>query len=289
MAPTPSMRPGDAVGFWGEPTSTLNWCETNHEVSYYISEFWNTITNLGMIIPSIYGIIHCRKQGIESRYTYSFLTLLFIGIGSWMFHMTLRFEMQLLDELPMLYGSSYMVYCRYTARYSSLDGGAYILGILLSLNCAVVTIVYLITKEPKFFQVMFSVIVLIGLIISLYHAYTRYSRLGAKFILVGLVVTSIAFILWNIDNNFCDHLTNTRLRILKPDPVLKYLAPLTQLHGLWHLLSGYAYYLQVYACVHQRLLFLNIEHSEDVKGVGFITKINVTDANVLLKSEQYKD
>ena len=289
MAPTPPMRPGDVVGFWGAPTSTLNWCETNYEVSYYISEFWNTITNLGMIIPSIYGIIHCRKQGIESRYTYSFLTLLFIGIGSWMFHMTMRFEMQLLDELPMLYGSSYVVYCLYTARYSWLDGGAYILGILLSLNCAIVTIVYLITKEPKFFQVMFSVIVLIGLIISLHHTYTRYSVLGAKFILIVFVISSISFVLWNIDNSFCDQLTNTRMRILRPDPVLKYLTPLTQLHGLWHLLSGYAYYLQVFACVQQRLLFLNIEHSEDEKGVGIITKINVTDTNVLRKSEQYKD
>ena len=76
MAPTPPMRPGDAVGFWGPPSSTLNWCETNYEVSYYIAEFWNTITNLSMIIPSIYGFIHCRRQGIEPKYTYNFLTSL---------------------------------------------------------------------------------------------------------------------------------------------------------------------------------------------------------------------
>lgn len=28
-----------AQGFWGEPTSTLDWCEENYEVSYYIAEF----------------------------------------------------------------------------------------------------------------------------------------------------------------------------------------------------------------------------------------------------------
>ena len=94
------MRPGDVIGYWGPPSSTLNWCETNYEVSHYIAEFWNTFTNLGMIITAIYGIQQSRKQGIEPRYVNSFIGLLLIGIGSWMFHMTLRFEMQLLDEVP---------------------------------------------------------------------------------------------------------------------------------------------------------------------------------------------
>ena len=33
MPPTPPMRPGDVVGYWGSPSSTINWCETNYEVS----------------------------------------------------------------------------------------------------------------------------------------------------------------------------------------------------------------------------------------------------------------
>ena len=33
-----------------------------------------------------------------------------------MFHMTLLYEMQLLDELPMVWGSSYMVYCLYKVQ-----------------------------------------------------------------------------------------------------------------------------------------------------------------------------
>ena len=288
MAPTPPMRTGDTVGLWGAPTSTLNWCETNYESSYYIAEFWNTITNLSMIIPSIYGMIHCRRQGIEPRYTYSFLTLLFIGIGSWMFHMTLRFEMQLLDELPMLFGSSYVVYCLYAARYSWKDGG-YILGILLTLNCVIVTVVYLLYKEPIFFQIMFAIIVAMGLIVSLHHIYNQYSTLSIKFLALVSVISSIAFFLWNIDNTFCPQLTNMRVKILRPNLLLKYLSPLTQLHGWWHLLSGYAYYLQVFACVHQRLLFLNIEHSADERWNGLIRKIDVTEANQMCKSGQYKD
>ena len=87
-----------------------------------------------MIIPSLKGLYTVKQQNFESRYN-NFLTmlncklsiaffvlyrfsilylcLLLTGIGSWMFHMTLLYEMQLLDELPMVWGSSYMVYSLY--------------------------------------------------------------------------------------------------------------------------------------------------------------------------------
>uniref|UniRef100_A0A8B9SU42 Alkaline ceramidase n=1 Tax=Anas platyrhynchos TaxID=8839 RepID=A0A8B9SU42_ANAPL len=29
----------DREGYWGPPTSTLEWCEENYAVSYYIAEF----------------------------------------------------------------------------------------------------------------------------------------------------------------------------------------------------------------------------------------------------------
>ena len=82
-------------------------------MTYYIAEFWNTVTNLSMIIPPLKGIYEVYRQKFESRFVLLYACLLVTGIGSWMFHMTLLFEMQLLDELPMVWGSSYMVYCLY--------------------------------------------------------------------------------------------------------------------------------------------------------------------------------
>ena len=287
MPPTPLAKPGDSVGFWGPPSSTLNWCEANYEVTFYIAEFWNTITNLGMILPAIYGLIQCKRQGIESRYTYNFLTLLSIGIGSWMYHMTLNYEMQLLDELPMLYGASYVVYCLYTAKNDNkkeqqegtMQRGS-VLAILLILNCIIVTIVYLKIRDPIFFQAMFATIVSIGYIISLHYNYYQYSNLGLKLLLMVFGSTMIAFGLWNIDTSFCEKLTNIRERTLRPSPILKFLSPLTQLHGWWHIIGGYGFYLQLYACVQQRLLFLKIDHDSDEKFGGFIKKIDVRQTNL---------
>ena len=117
------------------------------QITIYIAEFWNTITNLSMIVPALYGLSNVLRQGLERRYLtnlehnsnqlmlfilyhdsfnlvdeyififYRYLlcfVLLFItGVGSWMFHMTLLYEMQLMDELPMVWGASYFVYCQF--------------------------------------------------------------------------------------------------------------------------------------------------------------------------------
>ena len=37
------------------------------QVSYYLAEFWNTVSNLSMIIPAVYGIIVTRREGLETR------------------------------------------------------------------------------------------------------------------------------------------------------------------------------------------------------------------------------
>jgi len=100
-------------GYWGDTTATLDWCEQNYEVSWYIAEFWNTVTNLSMIIPPIWGIHKCLQRGLETRYLVGFLALLLVGIGSTMFHMTLQWSMQLLDEIPMVWSSCAFIYCQH--------------------------------------------------------------------------------------------------------------------------------------------------------------------------------
>ena len=72
------------------------------------------------------------------------MLLLITGIGSWMFHMTLLYEMQLLDELPMIWGSSYMVYVHYKIQIEP-ERKTRKIGAIMLVYAVVVTAVYLIS------------------------------------------------------------------------------------------------------------------------------------------------
>ncbi|KAL4696909.1 hypothetical protein H8959_002607 [Pygathrix nigripes] len=65
----------DRDGYWGPTTSTLDWCEENYSVTWYIAEFWNTVSNLIMIIPPMFGAIQSVRDGLEKRYIASYLAL----------------------------------------------------------------------------------------------------------------------------------------------------------------------------------------------------------------------
>ena len=54
-------------GYWGDTTSSLDWCEDNYAVSWYIAEWYNSVTNLAMVIPACYGLWHCWTHSLELR------------------------------------------------------------------------------------------------------------------------------------------------------------------------------------------------------------------------------
>uniref|UniRef100_A0A8C1YTA0 Alkaline ceramidase n=1 Tax=Cyprinus carpio TaxID=7962 RepID=A0A8C1YTA0_CYPCA len=208
----------DRPGYWGTPTSTLDWCEENYVVSYYIAEFWNTVSNLIMILPPIYGAIQTCKDGLEVRYVWSFLGLAAVGIGSWSFHMTLQYEMQLLDELPMIY------------------------------SCCVFF--------NHFPQVMYAVLVAFLVIRSVFIVTWVYPWLRAL-CFTSLSIFLLGFVLWNIDNIFCDSLRATRQRL---PPVV---GAVTQLHAWWHILTGLGSYLHILLSLQIRSTYL--KHRPKVK------------------------
>ncbi len=124
----------EKLGYWGKRTATIDWCESNYEVTSFIAEFWNTISNLVMILFPLYAIYWSFKHRqavkksksktkfiIPNSTIYCQLSLLLVGIGSWMFHMTLLYPMQLLDELPMLYCAAFMIYASYDLILSARE------------------------------------------------------------------------------------------------------------------------------------------------------------------------
>uniref|UniRef100_A0A3Q2WHG8 Alkaline ceramidase n=1 Tax=Haplochromis burtoni TaxID=8153 RepID=A0A3Q2WHG8_HAPBU len=216
----------DRQGYWGRPTSTLDWCEENYVVSFYIAEFWNTVSNLIMILPPIYGAIQTFRDGLESRYICSFLGLAAVGVGSWCFHMTLLYEMQLLDELPMIYSTCI---------------------VSVSISCMIQLCFK--SKHLPCFQVMYGALVACLVLRSIFIVTWVYPWHKPLFY-TSLAIFLLGFLLWNIDNIFCDSLRASR-QTLPPG-----VGVVTQFHAWWHIFTGLGSYLHILFSLQIRSTYL---------------------------------
>ncbi|XP_025079781.1 alkaline ceramidase 3-like [Pomacea canaliculata] len=140
------MAPTD--GYWGKVTSTIDWCEENYVVNRYVAEFWNTISNSIMIFAPMFSVYLAVKQNLEKPVICSNMSVIVVGVGSWAFHMTLQYSMQLLDELPMIWGSAFLIYGILMIESKEGETNKQLLAFLFC-YAAVVTAVYLINKKSS--------------------------------------------------------------------------------------------------------------------------------------------
>ncbi|CAN7996024.1 unnamed protein product [Ixodes hexagonus] len=242
-------------GVWGKPTSTLDWCEQNYEVTAYIAEFWNTVSNLAMIVPPAYGALQAWRKNLETRLVLCYGFLLVVGIGSWCFHMTLWFEMQLLDELPMVWGTLILVYT--LAEVSKPVGtNNYYLMAGLILYGTVITAVSLfhIFKNAPTSQQHNGISVLFSCF--------RRKHFELWLFVAATLSYLTGFLVWNVDNAFCAELSSARSSL----PPL--VVPFTQFHALWHCFAGYGAYISILYCCQARLSHLKQECRMKLGPVG---------------------
>lgn len=102
LLPIIRLRALADISDWGNHTASIDWCEQNYVHTPYIAEFYNTLTNLPTILLGLWGCYGSFKGGLRRRYALGYLGLTGIGLGSLLFHATLKYEAQLLDELPMV-------------------------------------------------------------------------------------------------------------------------------------------------------------------------------------------
>ncbi|CAJ1064577.1 alkaline ceramidase 3 [Xyrichtys novacula] len=226
----------DRLGYWGRVTSTIDWCEENYVVSFYIAEFWNTVSNLIMILPPIYGAIQTFRDGLEFRYVCSFLGLSVVGVGSWCFHMTLQYKMQLMDELPMIYSTCVFVYCLYECFKQQNKIGFIPIALLLFFSVSVTL-------------VMYGTLVACLVIRSIYIVTWVYPWLR-PLCYTSLGIFMLGFFFWNMDNFYCGTLRNARYNL---PPVV---GAVTQFHAWWHILTGLGSYLHILLSLQIRTTYL---------------------------------
>jgi dihydroceramidase len=56
--------------------------------------------NGAVVAVAAYRMLHIGQFNLGKRFYLAYASVAFIGVGSWLFHMTLDYYSQLLDELP---------------------------------------------------------------------------------------------------------------------------------------------------------------------------------------------
>jgi dihydroceramidase len=100
----------EATGYWGPSTANHQFCEPHYHVTHYIAEFYNTLSSLCYTAVALYMLYQEPKRLAQDPYVLAtILSLAAIGLGSVAFHGTMRYDMELCDELPMVFFASCLV------------------------------------------------------------------------------------------------------------------------------------------------------------------------------------
>jgi len=263
--------PPSREGWWSPVTSTLNWCEEDYYATIYSAEIVNTLTNLLFMYLAIKGINNCLKNGHDRIFLVTFFGYLLVGTGSFLFHTTLKYPMQLVDELSMIYTTCLMFYA--TFSYGKSKQYSIFLGMFLVSLALFITLYYHYLQDPAFHQNMYALLTAIVLFRSVWvmevnirpsfrakeRARTEPHQNGAsktehdrqdqrdkdiiskmwKMIACGLSIFLGGFAIWTLDNEFCPTIRRWRRQVGLPWGIL------LEGHGWWHLMTGIGAYFYI--------------------------------------------
>ncbi|CAE8621364.1 unnamed protein product [Polarella glacialis] len=204
-------------GYWGPKTANVNWCEADYIFTHYIAEFVNSLSSLSIVASGLYGI-SAHWTSVECRYLVAFASMVVVGVGSFAFHATLLRPMQLLDEVPMIWGNSVFVYILLTME--DKEGRTRTIEIwAISLMTLLMTV--LITLFDTSDQNIFLLCYGSGVVYLVLRSRTlnlKYSSETSMLLMdTATVLYAGAFLLCLLDRNFCSAVRSF------------------QLHALWHI------------------------------------------------------
>eukprot|EP00834_Sanchytrium_tribonematis_P007581 NODE_709_length_4544_cov_1.024072.p3 type:complete len:250 gc:universal NODE_709_length_4544_cov_1.024072:1289-2038(+) len=201
--------------YWGAPNSLVNWCEPDYVHSRYIAETWNSVSNLFTVFMGYMLYRHYTKNDVELRFRITALTLTIVGCGSFLFHGTLKYSFQLLDELPMLYLTCSMTYLTLETttealKYPKLPYISVVASLLFS-----IAHVYL--QNAELFFLVFAM-----LLIPSFYFSVKYRHIEEFFTSTtsSLAFLAVGYMFWEADRHFCSKIQNLYL------------------HAWWHVLTA---------------------------------------------------
>ena len=233
------MRETNVVGYWGPVDSLHTFCEQKYATHPMFAEFYNSFGSWAYVFASIPGLY--ATKGMVWQVTCGWWSLLVVGVGSVAFHATMRYQVELLDEIPMLL----LIACALQGFHGShpltrslRDRAVLLKGTLVVLGG--LTALYLYTRIFGLFVTGFTV----GVLAVVYLGVMAKATLKACQFSLRMAVTWIivARVFWETEVHMC-----------------KAMPAVWPLHNLWHIFSCTAAYYMLCFMYYYRVEQLGVE------------------------------
>ncbi|KAJ1956244.1 alkaline ceramidase ydc1, partial [Linderina pennispora] len=225
------MDPALAGGYWGDITASIDWCETNYELTPYIAEFFNSWSSLAMVILGE-ACAYMNPTG-HKGFTALGHSITVVGLGSWLFHATLKYSMQMADELPMIWAIAISLYLAVTMQFKSHQM-AFKWG-LISWTAFTTVMTACTSGKLEFvvFQTTFNLFS-IAMVYMTWRAKRDLERADmpeiSRLFFHGLKWYALAGTVWLIDTNLCQYINGHDSTSVLPFNM--------QLHAWWHVFAS---------------------------------------------------
>jgi len=242
---------GSDIPFWGPVDAMHQFCEAKYVATPYVAEFWNAFSNIPLFIcPGIFCLYRGRNQ-FDFRLMFLWANMVIVGIGSFMFHASMRFKWEMFDEVPML---MFIL----SGLLTKDDTHACMSGrwkIVVHSVCLILATggmyMYLAMGVYEIFLHTFTILVLIDaavLFVCTREPDKRGSHV-ARSLLYAYAVTMVSGkVIWEAEVQFCPPGSGGSLSLL---------------HVLWHFFAGLASYFGGLADVHIRYAALGVGTAVD--------------------------
>jgi len=226
--------------YWGPVTSQANFCEEDYILTRYIAEVINTVSNLTYLLYAYHGIKSNANHKDAILRNLPYLGIAGVGIGSSIFHATLKNYTQWCDDLSMLIATATVLHRVFT--FDKSLSTTITSGLAITAVMTIFSTWHCITDEITMHSALFGVMIaIIGLktrsIISARVSNPLVRHEVHKLTTWGSIIFVTGFIIWNIDNAICSSLTVWKRSIGMPWSFL------LELHGWWHVFTGAGAYI----------------------------------------------
>jgi dihydroceramidase len=250
-------------GYWGSVTSTIDWCEANYVRSSYVCEWFNTLSSLAMVLAGALGV-WLHRGVLERRFHAAFVAVTVVGLGSIAFHATLRRELQMMDELPMLYSALIMVFIL-IENLSTPRFGRWFPALLVAHGMLVTYLSSATQGALQFylFHLSFGSMEVFALAGVCRIRWGSKSPVVRRLFALGMGSYAIAVAAWFADLKLCDVFGVKLPSLGIPNP---------ELHAVWHVLVSCGLYLLTLVVAFDRLERLN-RKPQLRRRLGFVPRV----------------